>query len=120
MTKTPPPLDDDRLDDFFAAAREATPGPSDALTARILADAADVQAGMSAPSATVIPLPLWRRMVQPIGGYAGAMGLAASVMLGVAAGYGTPETSEIWSVLGSSESFDFLAGSDGLLDGLEG
>jgi len=68
-----------------------TPQPSDDLMARILGDAADIAAEQSDAASVAVKRPAkarrgWR-LFAPIGGFAPAMALAASLVLGFGAGF---------------------------------
>jgi hypothetical protein len=82
--------DDTTLADFFAAARHAAPAPSDALIARILADAeAAMPRGAEGP---VRPGPAPRRggllsWLGAFGGWGGVGGLATATLAGLWFGY---------------------------------
>lgn len=80
----------DDLDDLFAAARDEA-APSDALMARVLADAATVQAEVMVPQA--MPqrggIKTW---LNSIGGWRGAGGLAAAVATGLMIGVYAPDS----------------------------
>lgn len=76
------PHDDAALDAFFVAARAAQPAPPHDLMARILDDAQTAQPPRR--------LSLWARLktaLEPVGGLAGATGLAACAVFGVSLGY---------------------------------
>ncbi|QUJ75236.1 hypothetical protein KDD17_09415 [Sulfitobacter albidus] len=70
----------DTLEDLFAAARADPPAVPDALIARVLADAARVQ-----PRA-----PLWRRIVDGIGGPVGLGGVVTGALAGMWIGFAPP------------------------------
>ena len=75
---------DDGLDAYFDAARDAT-GPGADLVARVLADAAEVQAEQ--PVAEARPAP---GLLQILGGWITVSGLAAACAAGVAIGVSLP------------------------------
>ncbi|NGM46351.1 dihydroorotate dehydrogenase [Rhodobacter sp. SGA-6-6] len=105
----------DDLDGFFAAARAAGPGPSEALAARVLADAeaAMPRAAVPGPSAPP-PRRRWLAAAAALfGGGPMAAGLASAVVAGVAIGYAGPVTSD-WlagAVSGGAE-IQLMAASD--------
>lgn len=105
----------DDLDGFFAAARAAGPAPSEALVARVLADAeaAMPRAVAPAPEAPA-PRRRWLAAVAALfGGGPMAAGLASAVVAGVAIGYAGPVTSD-WlagAVSGGAE-IRMMAASD--------
>jgi hypothetical protein len=80
------------LEQLFEAAKAADPVPSGDLMARIMADAASVQA----QPVPVAPLPVPRGFGQVLsevfGGWAGASTLAACVGLGLLFGFSSPDT----------------------------
>ena len=82
---------DDMLDDMFAQVRSVQSDPSDALTARVLADAVAVQAASVAVQ-TVPPRGLWARMLDGIGGWPAVSGLAAATIAGVWIGVAPPSS----------------------------
>ena len=89
MTMTNP--NDDMLDDIFAQARATDVTPSDDLMARVLGDAADVQAEIVAP--VLVPQEgLWTRMLDTIGGWPAVSSLAAATVAGVWIGVAPPAT----------------------------
>ncbi len=75
---------DRRLEDFFAAARDRAPDPSEALMARILADAEAARrlAAVARPSEG-----LWARLGAMLGGWQGIGGLATATAAGLWIGY---------------------------------
>jgi hypothetical protein len=82
---------DDMLDDLFAQARGQDVQPSDALMARILADADDVQAAMR-PKQAAAPSGLWTQMLDALGGWPAVSGLAAATVAGVWIGVAPPSS----------------------------
>lgn len=85
MTGSEMDRDDDRLEDFFAAARRSAPAPSEALVARILADA---EAAMP-KAATAGPAPGQRRggLAAWLPTFGGWGGLATAALAGLWFGY---------------------------------
>jgi hypothetical protein len=90
-------LDEAELEGLFAAARGSAPAPSEALMARILADA---DAAVPAPPPVAAPrarhAPRTRRgwlarALAGIGGWPAAAGLAAAAFTGLGLGIGAPE-----------------------------
>lgn len=89
------PLDDDGLERFFDAARRDAPDPSDALMARVLADALAAQ-----PPAAPRPLPrpgVWAslraaltQLRAALGGWPALGGLATAGLMGLAIGIAAP------------------------------
>ena len=112
----------DQLEGFFAAARAAEPAPSEALMARVLADAAAAQPRVPGPVVSApAAAPLWRRWLAAlsgaVGGGAMATGLASAAVAGVFIGYAGPVTSD-WlatAVSGGAE-VPMMAASDLFLE----
>lgn len=105
----------DGLDAFFAAARTEEPALPDALMARILADAAMVQAAR--PPAPVAPRrrgSLWHTLSLAIGGRGAVAGLLSATLAGLWLGFSPPAQlapltrSITQSVLGDSTALDGL------------
>jgi hypothetical protein len=81
--------------------------------ARIEADA--IAAIPAKPRGTTVGIPLWRQVLQAIGGLPGAAGLAAACATGIWIGVAPPQSlSEIWSQSAGLEAFevDPLSGFD--------
>lgn len=88
--KTQP--DDDGLEDFFEAARRMAPSPSDALMARVLADALAAQP-VAAPRPVPRPVPrpgAWAQLREALGGWPALGGLATAGVMGLAIGIAAP------------------------------
>ncbi len=86
MTMTDPKHDD--LDGLFAEMRATAGVPSDALMARVLADAAAAQPRALPASA---PQPaLWDRVMDAIGGWPSVGGLAVATVAGIWVGVAPP------------------------------
>nr|WP_323776640.1 hypothetical protein [Amylibacter sp.] len=89
---------DQTLDLFFDAAKAADPVPKSDLMARVMADAASVQASFNAPPVAVsvaAPQPrrgLFAGFAEMIGGWAGASALTACVCVGLVYGFTAPDT----------------------------
>lgn len=101
------------LDAFFRAARDDSPMPSGDFMARLEADA--VAAVPVRLRETVVTIPLWRQLLQAIGGLPGAAGLAAACAAGIWIGVAPPQSlSELWSQSAGLESYevDPLSGFD--------
>jgi hypothetical protein len=81
-----PELNDNALEMLFASARAEAPLPSDALVARVLADAE-----RAAPVPAAPPVPVWRALFGAIGGWRGGAGLALAGVAGLAIGFVSPE-----------------------------
>ncbi len=101
---------DEILEDLFAQAREQDPHPSDALLARVLADADDVQAGMQ-PALIATPNGLWGRILDALGGWPAVSGLAAATVAGVWIGVAPPSSVQdlTASLVGDEISIDLFA-----------
>lgn len=81
--------EDRELDHSFAALRRAEPGVSDALTARLLADADRL---MPQKVSLQDRLHEWiARLSEPFGGWRGGMALTASAVFGLWIGYSVPD-----------------------------
>ncbi len=84
----------DDLDALFAAAGAATAAPSDALMARVLADAVALQpvaAGL-APRAAPARIGFWTRFAAALGGAGVLAGLGSAAVAGVMIGFAEPGT----------------------------
>ncbi len=86
-------LSDIVLDEIFAAGRAETPAPSEALLARILADAQGVQeAGLAAARPRAAPRPSpWARFAEALGGWTSLAGLVTATLAGVWLGFVSPD-----------------------------
>ena len=85
---------DQALELFFDAAKAADPVPKSDLMARVMADAASVQARFNAPP-VVAPQArrsLFAGFAEMIGGWAGASALTACVCVGLLYGFTAPDT----------------------------
>jgi hypothetical protein len=83
--------DDAELDLFFDAARRSRPDPSEALMARVLADALDTQGQqMRVVRAARRPTPLWMQLRDALGGWPALGGLAAAGVAGLFIGFSAP------------------------------
>jgi len=103
------------LERAFAAARACPPEPSGALLAAILSDAAAAQPdGAGTFMHPARPRGFWGALWRGLGGWPAGAALAASVVLGVALGYGAPDpVARIGAaVLGSSLSEGLASGGD--------
>lgn len=100
---------DDALDDLFAAARGAEDWEmSEALTARIMADAA---AEMPRPAAAPVRRGPWAALVAALGGWPAVSGLAAATVAGVWLGAAPPPALDSF-LSGSAVPVSFSAGID--------
>lgn len=135
MTGTEMERDEIGLEAFFAAARRAAPAPSEALMARVLADAeetlprpaADTAADRTAPSARPGPrVTGLRGLLGTFGGWGGLGGLATAALAGLWFGYAGPgdpasvaamltggEAQETTELLPEGETIALLAGWEG-------
>lgn len=84
---------DDMLDELFAQARADHVTPPDDLVARVLADAASVQAGRAAAEPPVRQ-GLWARTLDTIGGWPAVGGLATAGLVGLWIGVAPPDAVE--------------------------
>ena len=78
--------DGDDLDDLFAAARRVAPAPSDALMARVLAEAMAAQA----PLRRATRPGLLAQLREALGGWPAVGGLATAGVAGLAIGLAAP------------------------------
>ncbi|WP_264212859.1 hypothetical protein [Leisingera thetidis] len=79
------------LEDLFAAARAEPPALPQSLTAAILADAAHAQSGFQAAApGRAARQPLWRQLIEAIGGWPAIGGLAAASAAGLWIGMAPP------------------------------
>lgn len=78
------------LDGFFDAAKAQNPEPSNALMARVMAQALEIQIE-NAPEIRVMPAPkpnnIWGAMLAAIGGWPAVTGLATATVAGVWIGF---------------------------------
>lgn len=114
--------DRDDLDDLFATARVSRPVPSDALMARVLADALAEQpkAARTVPLAAVPPAGLWSRVVGLFGGVGALAGIGSAAAAGLFIGYVQPAGLSVLddAVLGTPlETVELMPDVDGLLAG---
>ena len=103
------------LDDLFAEIRQVAPQPSEALMARIAADAATHM-----PRPEPAPQGIWATLWDGLGGWIGAGGLAAATVAGLWIGIAPPDgladtASGLW---GTTTSVALMPEADFL--GLEG
>ena len=88
-----PDQDDQKLNDLFRQSRSADPVPSVDLMARILADAAHVQAELAENRQHQTPEPsIVGKRLASFGGWGGASALTASICLGLFFGIAAPDT----------------------------
>ena len=81
----------DDLDDLLASARDGE-APTDALIARVLADAATVQEDLQAPAPAPASRRGWGAWLSGIGGWRGAGGLVAATATGLMVGVYAPDS----------------------------
>ena len=113
MTMTNP--NDDMLDDLFAQARGAAPAPSDALMARVIADA---EAAQPRPVAVSVARPGFvARILDVIGGWPAVSGLAMATVAGVWVGVAPPASVQDMTaaMMGDEVSINLFA-TDLILD----
>lgn len=88
------PQDDDALEAFFVAAKRDAPAPSDALLARVMADAVAAQDARQQAPARMRPQPsrpgLLVQLREALGGWPAFGGLAAAGVMGLAIGIAAP------------------------------
>lgn len=114
--------DRDDLDDLFATARVSRPVPSDALMARVLADALAEQpkAARTVPLAAVPRAGLWSRVAGLFGGVGALAGIGSAAAAGLFIGYVQPAGLSVLddAVLGTPlETVELMPDVDGLLAG---
>lgn len=103
---------DDMLDDLFAEARVVSPEVSDDLMTRVLADAAASQ--RIEPPRPEVQGGAWGRLLDMIGGWPAASGLAAATIAGVWIGIAPPAAVEELTagLLGDTVTISLVADSD--------
>ncbi len=87
-------LSDAALEDIFAAGRASPPAPSEALMARVLADADEVIAARSQATdrpAELARRSLWARVVSGLGGWPAVAGMVTATIAGVWIGFASPD-----------------------------
>jgi hypothetical protein len=114
--------DRDDLDDLFATARVSRPVPSDALMARVLADALAEQpkAAGAMPLVVVPRAGLWSRVAGLFGGVGALAGIGSAAAAGLFIGYVQPAGLSVLddAVLGTPlETVELMPDVDGLLAG---
>lgn len=83
--------DDDGVDQFLRSARAAEP-VGDALLARVLADAAEVQDALRPRPVSPSPRPGWlAQITAALGGWQGVSGVTAAGITGLALGFLAPD-----------------------------
>ncbi len=127
MTGTEAMQDRDDLDDLFAAARASRPVPSEALMARVLADALAEQPRPAVAAAPVVVVPrlvprlgLWSRLAAVFGGPGALAGIGSAAAAGLFIGYVQPSGLSVLgdAVLGTPlETVELMPDVDGLLAG---
>ncbi|OYU40040.1 MAG: dihydroorotate dehydrogenase [Pseudorhodobacter sp. PARRP1] len=92
----------DDLDDLLTGAKAVSMPPSDALMARVLADAATVQAGFVAvrPAVVVARAGWLARLAAVFGGAGSLAGVSAAAVMGLVFGFVQPDgigaVADIW------------------------
>ena len=114
--------DRDDLDALFGAARAQAPVPSEALMARVLADALEVQPKAVAPRAPVMVRRegMLARLAGLFGGAGALAGIGTAAVAGLFIGYVQPTGLSGWddAVLGTPlETVDLMPDVDALLAG---
>ncbi|MEL6169241.1 MAG: dihydroorotate dehydrogenase [Pseudomonadota bacterium] len=110
-------LDERALGALFAAARDVAPQPSDALVARILADAAAETAPAPAPRRSG-PREWLSDWLEAIGGWPSAAGLVTATAAGVWLGLSSPELVSPFGL--SATEFDLVDLVPGVQTGFGG
>lgn len=105
---------DQELEAFFNALRDEPADASPDLLARILADAYDAQdarsAGMAAPVAEIGKPErkgLFGRLLESIGGWPAAAGLASAIVAGIWIGYNPPVLLDDLTLAFLDSSYDY-------------
>ncbi len=109
----------DTLDDLFAAARSTTPPPSEALMARVLADAMEMQprAVVAVAPAVVRGPGVLSRLAALFGGAGALAGMGTAAMAGLFIGFVQPEGLSVLgdAVLGTPlETVELVSSVDAL------
>lgn len=87
--------DDDAFDALIAEARADRPGPD--LMARVLADAAEVQAAQTGPRVAAPARQSWLAgALGAVGGWGAASGIVAAGVMGLAVGFYAPDEIDLW------------------------
>ncbi|MCB2135210.1 MAG: hypothetical protein KDE08_04585 [Rhodobacteraceae bacterium] len=105
---------DESLEAFFAAARQAAPEPSEALLARVMSDA------RLAWRPVVRAEGLWTRVLAAVGGWGALGGMATAALTGVWIGYaGIADLGAISDGFAGGETVELLPGTEDIafLDG---
>ncbi len=115
-------MDDRELDDLFQGARAAAPAPSEALVARILADAAALQPrhALAAPARRA---GLISRLAEAFGGRGVLAGLAGTAAAGLALGFYSPALTASWpaSLLsGAADTVELFPDAETFFSAVEG
>lgn len=110
------------LDDLFAAARSVSPAPSEALMARVLADALAEQPRVvvQATGPRLRGPGLWARLVWALGGTGALAGMGTAAVTGLFLGIVQPAglAGLNEAMLGAPlETVELIPGIDGLLEG---
>lgn len=108
--------DDAFLDELFADARADDPVPSDALRARVLADAA---AAMAGEPVDAVPGRFWPNLAALLGGWPALGGVAAAGLAGLWVGITPPAAIETFAadMLGTTTSVSFFSELDDFVEG---
>ena len=121
-TRIEPMREQDNLDDLFAEARRAKVPPSDALMARVLADALETRPRAQPVATPVRPVAHragpWARLGSLFGGFGALAGMGTAATAGLFIGFAQPGSLAILgdAVLGTPlETVELVASVDGLL-----
>ena len=110
-------MTDHDLDDLFDAARDAGPVPSDALTARVLADADAVMAARVVVPVRPARLGLWATLAGIFGGSGAVAGMLTATIAGFYIGFAQPMDGFAVSALaGEAVDIEMMPGLDALLE----
>ena len=118
-------MKEEDLDTLFAAARAAPPAPSDALMARVMADALAHQPAPRAPAATVAPErrggSFWSALSGFFGGAGALAGMGGAAAAGLFIGLAQPAALVNLSdayLGGTLDSVALMPSVDSLFDGV--
>ena len=107
MTEPTKHQEDAMLDALFEAGQDAGPTPSEALMARIVADATQMQPEISAETVPPKSEPsVLARLRDALGGWTGVGGLATATMAGLFFGFSQPNLVGLTSQAGFETAID--------------
>jgi hypothetical protein len=99
-------MQDDDLDQLFAAARGRVPPPSEALLARVLTDALHAQPTVTQPIRAAQRPGLWAGLSAQVGGLPTVAGLCSAAIIGVVVGYADPTTLDYLTTGSAADPLD--------------